>query len=69
MAPFSKKFIMHELNELKSVFYFAHVYVEGNWKVVITHELKLSLVWPAYYSAASISMEAYAKIKQIEESF
>lgn len=69
MAPFSKRFIKHELNELKSVFYVAHVYLEGNWKVVITHEPNLTLVWPADYNAASISMEVYAKIKQIEETF
>jgi len=44
MAPFSKKLIRHELSELKSVFSIARVYLEGNWKAVITHELKLTLV-------------------------
>lgn len=37
MALFSKKFIGHELNELKSVFYVAHVYLERNWKVESGH--------------------------------
>lgn len=44
MAPFSKKFIRHELNELKSVVYVAPVYLEWNWKVDITHEPKLTSV-------------------------
>lgn len=69
MAPFSKKLIRHELNGLKSVLYVAHVYLEGKWKVVMAHELKLTLVWPTYYNAASVSLEVYVKIKQIEESF
>lgn len=33
-----------DMNELKSVFYISYVYLEEKWRVVITHELKLTLM-------------------------
>lgn len=32
------------MNELKSEFYVSYVYFEEKWRVVVTHELKLSLM-------------------------
>lgn len=57
------------MNELKSEFYVSYVYFEEKWRVVVTHELKLSLMWSAFYNAAYISIEVYMKMKQIVESF
>lgn len=32
------------MNELKSEFYVSYVYLEEKWRVVVTHELKVSLM-------------------------